>query len=151
MATYLSSFLVVLVLIIDPTTATLLNGIQLPLVNALSLSGRLVCNININTSTSVVQGIAGVTVYVRCNGKNTSLGQVKTGAGGFIAVIFATLDGAAFDPSNCEAFVPLPVGNCTAYPPTGTLYSVLTFLSFIQTIQQGLVAIVKLTGFNVLP
>ncbi|XP_071723197.1 uncharacterized protein [Rutidosis leptorrhynchoides] len=153
METPVSSFLIALILIIGTTSTVPVNGIQLPGgidVNSIAVVGRIVCNISdtVCLSPTIGEGIAGVNAFVSCNGGKSSLGQATSDTRGFISIIFATGDGALFDYSNCSVYVPLPVGNCTVFPPTGIAYSLLNPVGFVQTLLGNSTGILTFGNFK---
>ncbi|CAA7024518.1 unnamed protein product [Microthlaspi erraticum] len=104
-----------------------INGL---LINTLQVSGVLRCTLNSNTNAPV---ISGRTVFLRCAGSSTNLGQAITDPAGVFVVVAKIADTALFDPASCRVVVVLPVATCSVFPPDGLVGATVTLVSVLQT------------------
>ncbi|KAK3405331.1 hypothetical protein EUGRSUZ_K01698 [Eucalyptus grandis] len=135
MASYRNIGLIALLFLIATTPRT--HGIILGNVAQVNIVGRLSCVVPGVLPALTSSPLSGATVVFTCNGGTTTLGQAVTNTTGFVSAAFKLLDGVVFDPSTCVGTINLlNAASCSLFPPTGTVGTTLTLLSFVQGVAQ---------------
>ncbi|KFK44532.1 hypothetical protein AALP_AA1G268800 [Arabis alpina] len=110
----------------SPSHGLYLNGLR---IGTISIRGVLHCTLNANLNAPPV---SAQTVFIKCAGSSTNLGQAVTDITGAYTVVIRVVDTLVFDASSCRVVVVLPVATCAVFPPDGVLTASISLVSVLQ-------------------
>ncbi|EOA37515.1 hypothetical protein CARUB_v10011696mg [Capsella rubella] len=105
----------------------LISGLQ---IQTIEIRGVLRCTL---TGDLNAPPVSAATLFVTCNGRETTIPQVVTNPAGTFAILVNILATSLFNPSDCRVTVRLPVATCSVFPPDGFLTSTVNLVDVIQT------------------
>lgn len=116
-------FMLLMALLFSISHTLTLFGI---LIDEVQIRGVLTCSL---TGDPRAPPVSNAQVYLRCGGTNSTISQTVTNPVGAYVFVLDTAETLLINPSECDIFAILPTGTCEIYPPDGTLYASVNFLS----------------------